>query len=121
MLFSHVKISSFRTKAHLVFHWWYFIGVYIIKAGFPCIPNTVFTKMRGSGGGCHLKIWPWVWAIIWVQTLIRGWTLYCRKISNPVESVANNTSIDEDSHDNDVDNDNDNININNNNNNNNNN
>ena len=21
MLFSHVKISSFRTKAHLVFHW----------------------------------------------------------------------------------------------------
>ena len=22
MLFSHVKISSFRAKAHLVFHWW---------------------------------------------------------------------------------------------------
>ena len=44
MLFSHVKISCFRAKAHLVFHWylynkvhyfvlscWYFIGIYIIK------------------------------------------------------------------------------------------
>ena len=30
MLFSHVKISCFRAKAHLVFHW-YFIGIYIIN------------------------------------------------------------------------------------------
>ena len=24
MLFSHVKISSFRATAHLVFHWWFY-------------------------------------------------------------------------------------------------
>ena len=32
MLFSHVKISSFRAKAHLVFHWCLYIKLLSLKA-----------------------------------------------------------------------------------------
>ena len=36
-LFSHMKISSFRTKAHLVFHW--------------CLYNAPINVMPAGGGG----------------------------------------------------------------------
>ena len=41
MLFSHVKISCFRAKAHLVFHWY----LYNKLGSFPCIVAD-----KGVGG-----------------------------------------------------------------------
>ena len=40
MLFSHVKISCFRTKAHLVFHWYLYnkVCMYVLR---PSKYNTV--------------------------------------------------------------------------------
>ena len=54
MLFSHVKISCFRAKPHLVFHWYlynkhrYFMSDEIQsrpKSNFNCDVNSTFTGM----------------------------------------------------------------------------
>ena len=40
MLFSHVKISSFRPKAHLAFHWcFYNTVIYLVDGSIPRLNN----------------------------------------------------------------------------------
>ena len=42
MLFSHVKISCFRAKAHLVFHWYlYNKGLYHLRQGHGILVGTL--------------------------------------------------------------------------------
>ena len=45
VIFSHVKISSFRTKAHLVFHWWLYNKFYYSLEGFLLLLLCVFHQM----------------------------------------------------------------------------
>ena len=50
MLFSHVKISSFRAKAHLVFHWCLYNNA-VLRLGFRVSvnpnPKTTFFEKKG--------------------------------------------------------------------------
>ena len=56
MLFSHVKISSFRANAYLVFHWClYNKNCFQFLLGITVIPREIedkgCAKFRGGGGG----------------------------------------------------------------------
>ena len=45
VLFSHVKISSFRAKAHLVFHWWLYNKFYCSLEGFLLLLLRVYDDL----------------------------------------------------------------------------
>ena len=55
MLFSHVKISSFRAKAHLVFHWCLYNNNFSVITDSICSPNTFFLFYSVSDAVDELK------------------------------------------------------------------
>ena len=61
MLFSHVKISCFRAKAHLVFHW----CLYNKKLIFYNRSGSVTQDLLDNSTSEELTIPPWDFRIQW--------------------------------------------------------